>query len=222
MRDRTRSGKDVVESRVETLLRSLRGLMKGEVKRAVDSRLKEFKRLRRGSNEEIFKELCFCILTANFSAERSAEIQREVGQGFLTLGVAELAEKLKKLGHRYPNVRAEYIVEARKYVDSLGKTLGDLRGEERREWLVKNVRGLGYKEASHFLRNMGFTDFAILDFHVLDLLREYGVIDRCGPLRKRRYLEIENSLRKIGEKLGLNLAELDLYLWYMKTGRIVK
>ncbi|GAJ17855.1 unnamed protein product, partial [marine sediment metagenome] len=29
-----------------------------------------------------------------------------------------------------------------------------------REWVVKNFKGLGYKEASHFLRNIGYKNFA--------------------------------------------------------------
>jgi len=35
------------------------------------------------------------------------------------------------------------------------------------EWLVKNLTGLGYKEAGHFLRNIGSGKIAILDRHIL-------------------------------------------------------
>jgi N-glycosylase/DNA lyase len=37
-----------------------------------------------------------------------------------------------------------------------------------------------------------------------------------------KYLEIENFLMKIAKKLNLSLAELDLYLWYIETGKILK
>ena len=34
--------------------------------------------------------------------------------------------------------------------------------------------------------------------------------------------EVEFIARKIGEKADLNLAELDLYLWYIETGKVLK
>jgi len=93
---------------------------------------------------------------------------------------------------------------------------------ELREWIVRNVKGLGYKEASHFLRNIGFTQYAIIDFHIIDLLLKYKLIEKPKTLSKTKYLEIEELLRQIAKKLNLNLAELDLYMWYMETGKILK
>jgi len=90
------------------------------------------------------------------------------------------------------------------------------------EWLVKNISGIGYKEASHFLRNIGFTNLAIVDFHILNLLARHGLIEKPKTLTRKKYLEIEEVLRAIAEKLDLNLAELDLYLWYMETGKVLK
>ena len=194
-----------------------------EVEKLVDSRIKEFKKLGEQSSNEIFKELCFCILTANFSAERAIKIQKEIGNGFLTLGKTELAKRLKEFGHRYPKPRAGYVIEARKYKDSLKEIIRSFEGEhELREWFAENVKGLGYKEASHFLRNVGFENLAIIDFHIIDILANYNVIERPKTLTKRKYLEIEEMLRKIAKKLDTNLAELDLYLWYAETGKVLK
>ena len=133
-----------------------------------------------------------------------------------------MAETLRRLGHRYPRKRAEYIVEARKLKDSLNKIVGSLDGESAREWLVKNVRGIGYKEASHFLRNVGYTDLAIIDYHILDLLVKHRVIEKPRTMTRRRYLEIESLLKRLADRLNVNLAELDLYLWYLETGKILK
>ena len=91
-----------------------------------------------------------------------------------------------------------------------------------RKWLAENVKGVGYKEASHFLRNIGFSNLAIIDFHIIDILAKYKLIQKPKTLTKRKYLEIENLLRRIAKKLSISLAELDLYLWYMETGKIVK
>lgn len=204
------------------LLKLVEKLKRSEVRNLVDARIKEFKRNMEKSDGEIFKELCFCILTANFNAERSIRIQDEIGNKFLTLSQSQLRKELKKLGHRYPNARAKYIVEARKYKDSLKSIIKTSNDYELREWLVKNVKGIGYKEASHFLRNIGYTNFAIIDFHILNLLKRYNLIKRSKSLTKKEYLRIENLLRKIAKKLNLNLAELDLYLWYLETGKVLK
>lgn len=185
--------------------------------------MKEFRENGKKQSREIFKELCFCILTANFNAEKSIKIQKEMGEGFLTLSESRLAKKLKELGHRHPNKRAGYIALARKYRDSLKGIIKRFDDEsESREWLVKNIKGIGYKEASHFLRNMGYENLGVIDFHIADLLARHKLIEKPRALTKRKYLEIEELLRKIGGKLNLNLAELDLYLWYMETGKVLK
>ncbi len=205
------------------LIDNIKKLKRTKVKKLIDSRINEFESIGKKSSKEIFKELCFCILTANFNAERGIEIQKRVGNGFLTLSEDELSQVLKELGHRYPNTRARYIVEARRFANTIKEILNSFRSEkEVREWLVKNIRGLGYKEASHFLRNIGFKDLAIIDFHIIDLLVEYDLIERPKSLNKRKYLDIENLLRDIAKKSGMDLARLDLYLWYLETGKVLK
>ncbi len=208
---------------IKDLLRSIKELKGSHVKKLIDHKIREFKKVGKGSSEELFKELCFCILTANFNAERAIKIQKEIGNGFLTLSEEQLARRLKKLGYRYPNSRARYIVEARRYKGLLKSIIKSSKdGNELRRWLVKNIRGIGYKEASHFLRNIGYDDFAIIDFHILDLLVKHQLVKRPRTMTKRRYIEIEKALRKIAKILNLSLAELDMYLWYMETGKVLK
>ena len=91
-----------------------------------------------------------------------------------------------------------------------------------REWLAKTIKGLGYKEASHFLRNIGFKNLAIIDFHIIDILEKFGIIQKPKTLSKKKYIEIEQVLKKIGECVNLDLDELDLYLWYMETNEVLK
>ncbi len=188
----------------------------------VQSRLKEFEEI--GKSElSAFKELCFCILTANFSAEGGIRIQRWIDDGFITLTKEELYEELSKLGHRFPLSRANYIINARKFYGSLLSTINKFKSSKSaREWLRKNVKGIGYKESSHFLRNIGFKDIAIIDRHIMRYLEEKGLTERLKILTKSRYLELECILSAVADKLGITLAELDLYLWYIMTGRILK
>ena len=204
------------------LINKIESFKVSEISHLVNSRIKEFKKLNKKSNDELFEELCFCILTANFNAEKCIRIQKEIGNGFLTLSEDELSKKLVELGHRFPNARARYISDSVKYKDSLKEIIYSFTGEELREWLVKNIKGLGYKEVSHFLRNVGFDDYAIIDFHIIDVLVTYNLIERPKTLTKRKYLEIESTLRDIAKETNLTLAELDLYLWYIETGKILK
>ena len=208
---------------MESLLSSVRELRNTETGSVISSKIREFKRLGKKSGQEIFKELSFCILTANFTAERGIKIQKEIGDGFLNLSEKELAKKLRELGYRFPNTRAHYIVESRKYADSIKEKINSFKDkQELRDWLVKNIKGFGYKEASHFLRNIGLEDFAIIDFHIIDILTRHELIKKPKTLTKAKYIEIEEVLRKIAKKLNLSLGELDLYLWYLETGKVLK
>jgi len=204
------------------LINKIENLKQSNISNIVQERIDEFKNIDKNSNEELFKEICFCLLTANYNAEKSIKIQNEIGECFLTDSKEELTKKLKNLGHRFPNARAEYISKSMKCKDKLTEIVKFPDKKALRDWIVKNVKGLGYKEASHFLRNVGFDDYAIIDFHIIDILVDNNVIKRPKTLTKKRYLEIEEKLRKLAKKTGLSLAELDLYLWYLETGKILK
>lgn len=210
---------------MQNLLDEIKKLQESEIKDIVDSRMKEFEKLGEKDSNELFKELCFCLLTANFSAHGGIKIQNALGDGFSSLPKEELAKKLAELGHRFPNARAKFIFEARKHKDNIKKVLSEINDELlMREWLVQNIKGLGFKESSHFLRNIGYKNLAIIDFHIVDLLVKNGLVDKpkSKSLTKKKYLEIEDTLKEIAQKSNTNLGELDLYLWYKETGKILK
>ncbi|MDA3836048.1 MAG: N-glycosylase/DNA lyase [Nanoarchaeota archaeon] len=195
-----------------------------ELKNVIDKRMEEFAYFReKGSDEEVFLELCFCFMTANFQAAKSWEIQRELGAKCWTLGKNELQLELKRMGHRFWPQRGSRIFEARWLKDSINSELGKFSNElEMREWIVANLKGLGMKEASHFLRNVGYNDVAIIDKHIINILVDEGLIERPKTLSPKKYIEIERVLRKLGSKVGLSLGELDLYLWSEQTGKVLK
>ena len=209
--------------KMKELIESIESLKNSEIKKVIDTRIHEFEKIRALSIDEIFKELCFCIMTANCGAEKCIEVHEGIANGFLNLSKEKLTAKFKVLGYRFPNIRSEYIVKARGHKDNLEKmikTNDDMNGL--RDWIVKNIKGIGYKEASHFLRNIGYKNYAIIDFHIVDLMVKNNLIDKPKTMTKTKYLEIEELLKSIGNKLNLNMAELDLYLWYLETGKILK
>ena len=207
---------------MDELLRTIEHLKHSAIRTKIQRRIQDFKTIHKDSAEDLFQELCFCILTANFSAERSIHIHSHLNDCFCTDTKETLAKKLKQAGYRFPNTRAAFIVESVAKKDSLPTIIRTLPTEERRRWLVDTIKGLGYKEASHFLRNIGFDDYAIIDSHILDILKRYHIIKKPKTLTKKNYMKIEKLLRKIAQQTDLTLAELDLYLWYLETGKILK
>jgi N-glycosylase/DNA lyase len=190
----------------------IKQLQKTKIKSLIKKRLKQFE-----NQNNWFSELCFCLLTANWKAEESIQLQKEIKQGFSKWNKNKLSKFLKNKGHRFWPQRAERICLARKYknIKSILKNQ-----ENPRAWLVKNIKGLGMKEASHFLRNVGYKNYAILDRHILKSMSSYIKLPKT--LTKNKYLEIENKFNSIADKLKITPAELDLYMWYIQTGKILK
>ncbi len=209
------------------LIKAVENLRKTKIRREVKSRLREFKALNKKSSKEWFCEMCFCILTANSKAKTALAIQQELSApGFCTMCHKDVRGAIKKHKHRFHNNKARYIVEARKYLnikDIIKRKVKESGQRGAREWLVKNVKGIGYKEASHFLRNVGYFDLAILDRHIINLMLENRLIkQKPKTLSKNKYLKIEETFRELAGELGMSTAELDLYMWYLKTGKVMK
>lgn len=199
-------------------------------KDAIQKRLSEFREVMKWSDEDVFGELAFCLLTPQSSAKVCWDAVTKLKQQTLLIKgePAQLEPVLKQV--RFGESKARYIVEARDMFTKDGRVLIKPRllsfynPFELREWLVENVKGLGYKEASHFLRNIGLGEnFAILDRHILRNLANLRVIPEIPvSLTKKRYLEIEERLRRFAMEIGIPMADLDLLLWSKETGWIFK
>ena len=205
--------------------------LKSEYSRRKDSikaQLGEFKKVREHADDRrIFEELAFCILTSAVGPRvglKSLEAIKDI----LPDGSEDETESRLKGIHKYPE-KAYYIVHTRDYLrNEYGLKLRDLVDsfndpEERRDFfaLNKNIKGIGFTQASHFLRNIGFTGYAILDKNVVRSLYDLGVIDSPKPpSTKKKYIEIESKMKSFAEELGIGIEELDMLLWSMKTGRI--
>ena len=209
------------------VIRAAHAARRDEIRR----RLFEFENIwRYGSDHDIWREMVFCFFTGGCSARMGLKSIEAVEALLATGTQAELAAALTGV-HRYPNARSRYISASRDYLSELCEMR--LRDKirafndplELRDWLAKDrgVKGLGYKEASHFLRNIGLKGYAILDKHVLNCLFELGVIDDPKPPSTRdRYLRAEGDLKDLAVRLEIDFDELDLVLWSVKTGEILK
>jgi len=201
------------------------------IKPEIEKRLQEFELIwKKGSEEDIFAELVFCIFTPQSKAKVCWEAVESLQDKDLLLEgkAAEISLEINCV--RFRNNKAKYLERARELFTEKGnlRIKSELRKFddvfECRDWLVKTVPGYGYKEASHFLRNIGFGEnIAILDRHILKNLVKLGVISRIPPsISPKKYLEIENKMKKCAEKTKIPMAHLDIVLWYKETGEIFK
>jgi len=197
----------------------------------IRQRLSEFEMIwKEGSDARLWEEMVFCFFTGGCSAKmglRSVDAERPLLRAGTQPAIANALSGV----HRYPNARARYVFASRNFLKQhcnleLRKKLESFDCRlARRDWLVKEkgIKGLGYKEASHFLRNIGLKGYAILDKHVLRCLAELKIIDEPKPPNTRsKYLRVEDKLRDLTERTKIDFDEMDLVLWSMKTGQILK
>lgn len=205
------------------ILDQVEELRKSSFRKQVEVKEKEFISVGMSNKQTIFGELCFCILTANTSAELGLSIQSKISaEEFYTLPPVELRNALRRHRYRFYNTRSLFIGRNRWIYDDLPSIIRWPEREEAREYLVNKLYGIGYKEASHFLRNTGIFDFAILDKHILRILSGDLGIDTGKISQKNRYRFIEERFIDIAKSFGMSPGIFDLYLWKIATGKLLK
>jgi len=207
-----------------------------EIARYVNGRIKEFKTLGKEGQvifdfrpflnlrfrADILSELAFCISTANSSAKSGLLFQRMFYESKFR-SVEDIRRMMVIAKVRFPKTKAKYISSMMEKFPDIVKVVNTFGSKEARELLVKNIKGLGYKEASHFLRNTGRDDVAILDRHILRWLKGKGYLDRIPKtLTRKKYMEVESIMEEIASEEKMRLSELDLHIWYSKTGKVLK
>jgi len=209
------------------------------IKDILDRKIALFRSVVLENNDlDLFLELVYCLLTAQTKFVSAYKVQEELkfDESFETRLFHSsdsdlfnyLMPILRKNIIRFHNNKTRNIVFARnlfiknkKYL-LREKLLSFEDNFERRTWLIDNVLGLSFKEASHFLRNIGYgQDLAILDRHVLRTLNFIGVIDKIPEvLNKTVYLENEKILRNFSEFLGVSMERLDFLLFALSKKNI--
>ena len=202
---------------------------------------------RERAETDIWRELCFCILSANVSYDLVKScISVLESEGFLKIPQlindpnakenlykilnSSKFKPLKKDGtlrkYRYPRVRSEQIIKAAFFIYSENQDMKQILNKfksdiDARNYLAANISGLGMKESSHFLRNIHYSDsLAILDIHILEYMRLQSLIElkKNKSLTKNMYLKIEGVLRNYTKQYKFNLAMFDLAVWhYMRN-----
>ncbi len=194
-----------------------------KVKDEIKERIKNFKKKR--SEFELFQELVFCILVPQSKMEITDRVVENLGKKIVSFDRNNFLKMLN--GIRFAERKAEFVLDSRKFYGKMKQIVHNFKNSfEFRDWLTKNVKGIGMKEASHFIRNIGFdyeNPLAILDRHILKRLYELKIINEIpNSLSRKKYLEIEKKFLEFSKKIGIHPYELDMLLWYQKTGKVPK
>lgn len=178
-------------------------------------RLKNFSEIK--DEKKKFLELCYCLCTPQSKAERVAEVIHEQNIDKLIGCSSDELSGMLKTNVRFHNKKAGYIIGARRFIPNISMLPDDTNVA--REFLVKKIKGLGYKEASHFLRNIGYRNICIIDSHVISLMHEIKVFKRRdSPKNTEQYLNMEQKIMDYAKKIKIDVDELDLLLWSIETG----
>ncbi len=197
---------------------------KSEIKSVVAS----FSKLQK---EEYFYELCYCLLTPATKAQNVYKVVEYLKtnlffeEGFDPTHILR-GDVFKpiKIYVRFHHQKANRLLNARENWQLISTIINkNNHAKEKREELVTNVLGFGYKEASHFLRNIGHLGLAVLDRHILKNLLHLGVLNKIPNVGSRKkYLETEKIFTDFAYSIDIPSEELDLLLWAKETGYVLK
>lgn len=200
------------------------------IKEEIDKKIEEYKEAFNYDNKDFFAEIAFCILTPQSKALNAWKIIQTLKENELlfTADSDTLENYLNSI--RFKKTKSKRLVSLREKLSINGSLEAKkiiFNGDDVfkiREWLVKNIDGFGYKEASHVLRNLGFgEDIAILDRHILRNLLKLEVIDEIPKtLTPKKYMDIEEKMRKYSSKIDISMDRLDLLFWYNEVNYLFK
>lgn len=193
------------------------------VKGNIESRLLEFSKI---PEESYFYELCFCFCTPQSKASSALIVQKELerldfkNNSFDPVDILFRKENYIRF-HRQKSNRLMEMKDRFTEIESILKS--DLDNFNKRNWLAENQKGIGYKEASHFLRNIGYRDLAILDRHILKHLVSCELFEEIPNIStKQRYLDVEQIFLEFAEGINIPIDHLDLLFWSEEAGEILK
>ncbi|MCC7571688.1 DNA lyase [Candidatus Micrarchaeota archaeon] len=121
--------------------------------------------------------------------------------------------------YRFPKKRARQLAKARDAIAEkslIERVLSYNEPKKIRRQLVSEITGIGPKQASMFIRNIGISyDLAILDTHVLQYLSIKKVLDqeqmRVSTISA--YEKTESVVIKYADSLGYPIGYLDWAIW---------
>jgi N-glycosylase/DNA lyase len=193
-------------------------------KEEIQNRLADFRNI---IPQDYFYEIVYCLLTPQSRARNAERVVSLLQEKDFEHQEFHPVSLLRNPEHyiRFHATKANHLLRLKEQYPEIMKLLtSDSESFEKREWLVQHVAGLGYKESTHLLRNIGKNGgLAILDRHILRNLKRYQAIKEIPPtLSRSTYLKTEHAFLAFSERIGIPLDALDLLFWSFETGEILK
>jgi N-glycosylase/DNA lyase len=202
-----------------------------EIKDKVQQQLDSFTLIReKWDKKALFQEYCFCLLTPQSKARHAEKAIAELVKSneLYTAEAEDIAAYLNIV--RFKNTKAKNIVSFRTFFfskegdDFLDFIRSTALAKDKRKRIVQEIKGMGFKEASHCLRNIGFySEIAILDRHILRNLKYLNLIDEIPTtISEKIYLAMEEKMKILAEKTNIPMEFLDYVIWFKETKDIFK
>lgn len=173
-----------------------------------------------------FYELCYCLLTPQSSARNASLVQEKLELSDFQNVDFDPTEFIASSEHyiRFHNQKAKRLINLKEIYPNVMNILdSESTPFDKRNDIHKLVKGIGLKESSHFMRNIGYRNLAIIDRHLLKNLLRCEVIDEIPKtISLNKYFEIERKFLEYGEKVNISIDHLDLLFWSYETGFILK
>lgn len=194
---------------------------------------------REKTSEEIFYELCFAICSPlSRNKKNCAAIRRLIAIDFYGLNYDVIGDKAfyKQLLSALTDViartyKAKYLLGVKRYFNEIiimvTSTKDRLNSQALRQWLVKNVHGLGLCSASSFLQFIGRDDVIAINYDVVDFFKK-NFIDYQNIINydyndvhisHNAYLIMEEIIFDIAKENNLSAVELNLLIWNRYAGK---
>lgn len=125
----------------------------------------------------------------------------------------------KKESYRFPQLRAKQLSQMRVLLQCeplTARLVLDREATHLRADLVRDLPGIGPKQASMFLRNVGISyDVAILDVHVLRFFQLLGLLpeQKIGVSSLKHYEGAERVAKQYAIECGHRVGYLDWAIW---------
>ncbi|MEA5099184.1 MAG: hypothetical protein VB011_01535 [Bacteroidales bacterium] len=184
---------------------------------------------------DLLSELVLCILSSNIKYEvallytiklkdeeyikKAINNELEVKQLYKCL-LEPISINENLIRYRFPKSKSEQLFKTIKNIYGNKRTIKEIlinaeTSSEARNSLISICVGMGYKQSSMFLRNIGFCfDLAIIDTHIIDYLKLVDVLpSEIGDISKSTYLKIESLYSKYAKSKQFDINKLDVAIW---------
>lgn len=176
--------------------------------------------------EEYFYELCYCLCTPQSKAVNAFAVVEKLKEGNFRETGFDPTEILSDRRHyiRFHNQKAKRLLAAREIFPKVTNILNSEKDVfEKRLLLTEAINGFGMKESSHYLRNIGYRNIAILDRHILKHLVQCAVYKEAPKVSSvKSYIETETKFRRFAKSTGIDMDVLDILFWSYESGIILK